>query len=76
MSTNSGEPQSGPQPQQQIPPAVEFRILEEGQRFALGTLPGQYAIWNRASPQTPVAVWPATPEGWQAAYWKWKEWEG
>lgn len=47
-----------------------------GSRFVLGRTADGYAIWEIASSGEPPQLFPATPEGWTAAWLKFRELEG
>ena len=47
-----------------------------GARHVLGRTADSYAIWDAASGGPPLQVFPATPEGWTAAWLRFRELEG
>ena len=53
-------------------------ITHWGKRFALGLSrqPSCYCVWDRRHPaDPPVKTWPMTPEGWEAAWRGFTDWE-
>jgi hypothetical protein len=48
---------------------------ERGRRFLLGSGPDYYGIWDKQAPGPATAKFPATDEGWEAAWRQYSRWE-